>query len=127
MRRFLRLVAPRRLAGLAVTALLASAPGRLPAQNVSRPHPSVLWQAVPVAASDTSATSAPTGWTQSKGAAAGAAIGVLAGFVGGYWKCHRFGSSNGGSDCGGDMLMGAVAFGALGLILGSIAGADAAR
>jgi hypothetical protein len=127
MRRFLRLLAARRLAGLAIIPFLSLAPG-LPAQQVARPRPSVLWHAAPASAvADTSPTGTDKRWTQSNGAAAGAAIGVLAGFLGGYWKCHNFGSSGGGSGCGGDMLMGAVAFGALGLALGSIAGADAGR
>jgi len=126
MRRFLHRVAASLLAGLAATALLFLAPSSLPAQQVARPHPSVLWHVAAVSA-DSSATGRIQGWTQSRGAAAGAAIGILAGVVGGYWKCHNFGSSGGGGGCGGDMLMGAAAVGALGLVLGSIAGADAER
>ena len=67
------------------------------------------------------------GWTQSKGALVGGGVGAFAGMAGGLWVCRRFGSSGAGGGCVGDAMWGAAVFGALGLLLGALAGHDAER
>ncbi|MGN6392829.1 MAG: hypothetical protein ACTHM9_11365 [Gemmatimonadales bacterium] len=60
-----------------------------------------------------------SGWTQSKGALAGGMIGVVAGLLGAYAVRKDVYSS---SEL---YLEGATLFGALGVVLGSLAGAEA--
>jgi len=61
-----------------------------------------------------------TGWTQSKGALTGGVIGVAAGLLGAYAVRHEISGR-----LSGFMLKGATMFGALGVVLGSLAGAEA--
>ena len=106
-------------------ALLTAAPGLLAAQSIAPPCSSSVWNAG-VRAADSTRNLASEGWTASKGATVGGVIGVLLGMSGGLWKCHNFGAFS-GTGCGGDMAWGAVLVGGLGLLLGSVAGADAER
>ncbi len=98
--------------------LLAIIPIRAKAQAIAPPQPSVLRMA---AAVDSAAPDSVrhTGWTQSKGAAVGGVVGVLAGLLGAYALRQDVYSS---SDL---YLKGAAMFGALGVVLGSLAGAEA--
>jgi hypothetical protein len=111
-----------------VAALLILAPGILPAQSIAPPCPSSVWNAgqSPGAADSASRTLPSEGWSASKGATVGGVIGVLLGVSGGLWKCRNYGAFSGRS-CGGDMAWGAVLVGGLGMLLGSLAGADAER
>jgi hypothetical protein len=47
--------------------------------------------------------------------------------AGGLWMCGQFGSSGAEGGCVGDAIWGAAVFGAVGLLLGSLAGQDAER
>ena len=111
-----------------VAALVIAAPGLLPAQSIAPPCPSSVRNAgtSPRAADSTARNLASEGWTASKGATVGGVIGVLLGISGGLWKCRNFGAFS-GTGCGGDMAWGAVLVGGLGMLLGSLAGADAER
>lgn len=103
-------------------------PSLLPAQRIAPPCASSVWNATSSAneADSTGRNLASEGWTQSKGATIGGVIGALAGMGAGLWKCRNFGAYS-GTSCGGDMAWGAALFGGLGLLLGSVAGADAER
>jgi len=98
--------------------LLTSVPIRAGAQAIAPPQPSVLRMAAPV---DTAAPDSAhrTRWTQSNGAAVGGMVGVIAGLLGVYALRKDVYSSSG------LYLKGAVMFGALGIVLGSLAGAEA--
>jgi hypothetical protein len=115
--------APRWLAVGLLAALLTIAARDLSAQTITGPQPSVLWTAAPGRASSDSTQS--RGWTQSKGALAGGLIGAVAGAAAGYWACQRFGSGGADHGCTGNALWGSALFGALGLLLGALAGHDA--
>jgi hypothetical protein len=115
--------APRWLAVGLFAAFLAIAAGDLSAQAIAGPRPSVLWTAAPGPAQSDSTQ--PKGWTQSKGALAGGVIGAVAGAAAGYWACQRFGPGGADHGCTGNALWGGAVFGALGLLLGALAGHDA--
>jgi hypothetical protein len=115
--------APRWLAVGLVAALVVIAARDLSAQAIAGPRPSVLWTAAPGLAPSDSTQS--QGWTQSKGALAGGLIGAAAGAAAGYWACQRFSSGGADRGCSGNALWGGALFGALGLLLGALAGHDA--
>jgi hypothetical protein len=98
--------------------LFALVPVHADAQGVAPPRPSVLRMAVAVD-SVPSDSVRHTGWTQSNGAAVGGMVGVVAGLLGVFALRNDVYSS---SDL---YLKGAVLFGALGVVLGSLAGAEA--
>jgi hypothetical protein len=111
-----------------VAALFLAAPSLLAAQSIAPPRRSPVWNvgSTTEPADSTHQKPASKGWTEAKGATVGGVIGALAGMGAGLWKCHSSGAYA-GSSCGGDMAWGAALFGGLGLLLGSIAGADAER
>jgi hypothetical protein len=98
--------------------LLGLGPPPAAAQGIARPQPSVLRLRAPGAPAADSLRH--TGWTQGNGALAGGMIGVVAGMLGAFALRH---------DASGSysmlLLKGATMFGALGVVLGSLAGYDA--
>jgi hypothetical protein len=105
--------------------VLVVTPRLLSAQRIAPPSSSSVWSAGSTKAeTDSTRNLASTGWTQSKGAAAGGVFGALAGMMAGIWVCHQFGGS-GDSGCGANMVWGGALLGGLGLVLGSLAGAEA--
>jgi hypothetical protein len=101
-----------------IAALFALRSAPIHAQSIAPPRASVVRMAAPA---DLAATDSVrhTGWTQSKGAVAGGMIGVVAGLLGAFALRRDVYSSSG------LYLKGATLFGALGVVLGSLAGAEA--
>ena len=108
----------RLFAVAAAVGFLALGPVSARAQAIAPPHPSVLRTA---ARTDSAAAdSVPhIRWTQANGALVGGMIGVVAGLLGAYALRNDVYSS------AGLYLKGATVFGALGIALGSLAGAEA--